>query len=176
MITRRHGTCSANATCLHKFQLPIMCCTFRAIILLVDESVISAKIDWFPGLSQYITLKVQVMGSWNFAGAIILETCGCWKINLSHFDCIGWASLWESLDVPPTAVPMKQFLKMGLPRSQALRTLLKSATNVNICPLKNLWKKFCIHMFKKMFNAWQHCCATLIIWISFHTHTPVFSF
>ena len=44
-----------------KFQLSNIS-TFRVIILLVDESVISVKLSDFPGYHS-TTLKVQVMGS-----------------------------------------------------------------------------------------------------------------
>ena len=57
-----------------KFQLSIIF-TFRVIILLVDESVISVKLSDFPGYHS-ITLKVQVIGSWNFE---------CQNILFCHF-------------------------------------------------------------------------------------------
>ena len=65
-----------------KFQLYIIF-TFRVMILLVDESGISVKLSDFPGYHS-ITLKVQVMRSWNFECQNILKKCA-WKHNFSHF-------------------------------------------------------------------------------------------
>ena len=72
-----------------KFQLSITC-TFRAVTLLVDESVISAKLTDISG-HHSSSLKVQVIKSWNFA------------MNFSHAFLlrygrdIGWAT-WRSTD------------------------------------------------------------------------------
>ena len=60
-----------------KFQLSISC-TFKVMKVFVVYVVISTKC--------FITMKVQEIGSWNFACPNILKRCA-WRPNFSHF---GW--------------------------------------------------------------------------------------
>ena len=91
-----------------KFQLSIIF-TFRVIILLVDESVISVKLSYFPGYHS-ITSESTSDGELKFWMSKYLEKM-CLETKFQPFlfinnRDIGW-STWRScdpLDVPPTVM------------------------------------------------------------------------